>query len=59
MNEDEYYLYERRQRRKDKAASYDKPIIWCSACKHTKVKYPAAICKHCNEMEEWQQMSRK
>lgn len=25
MNEDEHYLHERKQRREDKAASYDKP----------------------------------
>mgnify|MGYP003660772085 CR=1 FL=1 len=27
MNEDEYRIYEMRERREDKAASYDKPIV--------------------------------
>ena len=59
MNEDEYYLYEARQRREDKAASYDKPIIWCRACEHTKIEYPSMICEHCKQIESWQAESRK
>ena len=55
MNEDEYYLYEMRERRNDKAASYDK-MEECPRCKPFPIN---KMCDLCKEIEEDNAMSRK
>ena len=63
MNENEYHLYEMKERRNDMAASYDKPII-CPKCgsgkkpNHMKIKVlktaprdDLEICPDCGHYE--------
>jgi len=55
MNEDEYRIHEMKERRNDKAASYEKPDQ-CPRCKPFPINQ---MCDVCKEIEESDAMSRK
>ena len=66
MNEDEHRIHEMKERRNDKAASYEKPQVvrrkgWkkpdqCPRCKPFPINQ---ICDLCKKIEESDAMSRK